>query len=79
MPCIFVAVRLLLWCLVNTNQALILRVTPRNRVIFEITESPRKRHVFRAADILIPQKQNTILEHCRADFGEQAIIVNCIH
>ncbi|MCY1437403.1 hypothetical protein D9M71_535620 [compost metagenome] len=56
-----------------------LGIAARDRVILEIAEAPRKRRVFRAADVLIPQKHNTILEHCRADFGEQTVIVNRIH
>ncbi|MNE91167.1 hypothetical protein D3C80_1887460 [compost metagenome] len=70
MPCIFVAVRPLIRRLVNTDQAWMLGIAARDRMILKLAKSPRERHVFRVAQILISQKQHTMFEQCRADLRE---------
>lgn len=55
-----------------------LRIAARNRMILELAESSGKRHVRRRTEILIPQKHNTIFEQCRANLGEQLLVVESI-
>jgi hypothetical protein len=62
--------------LVDAHEPRMLGIAARNRMIFEVAESPGERHVFRARERLIPQEEHAVLEQRGADLAEQGVVMN---
>jgi len=56
----------------------VLRVAARNRMVFQLAEAARERHMLGARDVLVAQEQHAVLEQRCANFSKEPIVANGI-
>jgi hypothetical protein len=54
------------------------RIAAGNGMVLQFAETPRKRNMLGARDVLIAQEQHPVLEQRRTDLGEQTVVVDRI-